>query len=240
MLRKFLAVAVVFSLFVFALPVQAQDAAPLWHCDAVTVAQSSPGPGWNVAATGAGAYWRIKAVGGSTVAGPQQSPAFANVALDSGTQYQVQAADSAGGPWSNNAACIFTVSPLAVIIDAFTAACIPGGVRLTWAVNTEAFSTRYTVARDGDVVLNVPADCPGCTAGASYSRDVELPDAHGIYTLQVWNGDALIDVEQAQIVTCEPPTAVHLSKFAAYGHRHPFAGWEVWRIEIMTRGDDDD
>jgi hypothetical protein len=57
MLRKFLLVAVVLSLFMFALPAQAQDTAPLWHCDAVTVAQSSPG--WNVTATGAGAYWRV-------------------------------------------------------------------------------------------------------------------------------------------------------------------------------------
>ena len=239
-MRKILLVALALSLFVFALPAHAQDAAPLWHCDAVTVAQSSPGPGWNVAATGAGAYWRIKAVGGSTVAGPQTSPAFANVTLDSGTQYQVQAADSAGGPWSNNPSCIFTVSPLAVIIDEFSAECIADGVRLAWAVNTEAFSTSYTVARDGDVVLNVPADCPGCTPGASYSRDVELPDAHGIYTLQVWNGDGLIDVEETWLAACEPPTAVRVSKFAAYGHRHPFAGWKVWRVEIMTRGDDDD
>jgi hypothetical protein len=97
MLRKFLAVAVVLSLFVFPVAAQAQDA-PLWHCDAVTVAQSSPGPGWNVTATGAGAYWRIKAVGGSTVAGPQTSPTFANVALSEGAQYQVQAADARAVP----------------------------------------------------------------------------------------------------------------------------------------------
>jgi hypothetical protein len=213
MLRKFLAVAVVFSLFVFALPAQAQDAAPLWHCDAVAVAQSSPG--WNVTASGAGAYWRIKAVGGATVAGPQQSPAFANVALTEGTQYQAQAADAQGGPWSNNPACVFTVSPLAVIIDEFTAECIPGGVRLAWVVNTEAFSTHYTVARDGDLVLDVPAACPGCTAGASYVRDVELPDAHGIYTLTVWNGDGLIDFEEAALGSCAPPTAVRLSRFSA-------------------------
>ena len=83
------------------------------------------------------------------------------------------------------------------------------------------------------MVLNVPADCPGCTPGASYSRDVELPDAHGIYTLQVWNGDGLIDVEETWLAACEPPTAVRVSKFAAYGHKHPFNGWRVWRIEIM-------
>ena len=233
MLRKLLMVVLTLSLFVFPTAASAQDAAPLWHCDAVRIEQASPG--WNVTASGAGNYWRIKAVGGSTVAGPQQSPVFANVALDSGVQYQAQAADAQGGPWSNNAACIFTVSPLAVIIDEFTAECIPGGVRLAWGVNTEAFSTHYTVARNGDVVLNVPADCPGCTAGASYSRDVVLPDPHGIYTLQVWNGDGLIDVEETWLETCPPPTAVHLSRFAAYGHLHPFAGWKVWRVEIMGR-----
>lgn len=237
-MRKILLVVLTLSLFVFPASAGAQRFAPLWHCDAVTVAQSSPG--WDVTATGAGAWWRIKQVGGSTVAGPQQSPVFHNVALTEGAQYQVQAADAQGGPWSNDAACIFTVAPLAVIIDEFTAECIPGGVRLAWAVNTEAFSTGYTVARDGDVVLNVPADCPGCTAGASYSRDVELPDAHGIYTLQVWNGAALIDVEETWLATCDPPTAVRVSKFAAYGHRNPFSGWKVWRVEIMTRDDDDD
>jgi hypothetical protein len=234
-MRKILLVAVVLSLFVFPASAGAQDAAPLWHCDAVTVAQASPG--WNVTATGAGAYWRIKAVGGATVAGPQQSPVFANVALVEGTQYQAQAADSAGGPWSNNPGCLFTVTPLAVVIEEFSAACISDGVRLAWGVNTEAFSTRYTVARDGDVVLTVPADCPGCTAGASYSRDVVLPDPHGVYTLQVWNGDGLIDVEETWLETCPPPTAVHLSRFAAYGHRHPFNGWRVMRVEIMTRAD---
>ena len=234
-MRKILLVALTLSLFVFPASASAQDAASLWHCDAVAVAQSSPG--WNVTATGAGAYWRIKQVGGSTVAGPQTSPTFHNVALDSGAQYQAQAADSAGGPWSNNAACIFTVAPLAVIIDEFTAVCITDGVRLAWAVNTETFSTSYTLARDGDEVLNAPAHCPGCTPGTSYPRDVALPDAHGIYTLQVWNGDGLIDVEETWLAACEPPTAVRVSMCADYGPRHPFNGWKVWRIEIMTRAE---
>lgn len=213
MLRKVLSVALMFALLALPTAASAQRYAPLWHCDAVTVAQASPG--WNVTATGAGAYWRIKAVGGSTVAGPQQSPTFANVALSEGTQYQAQAADAQGGPWSNNPTCIFTVTPLAVVIEEFSAACISDGVRLAWVVNTEAFSTHYTVARDGDLVLDVPAACPGCTAGASYVRDVELPDAHGIYTLTVWNGDGLIDFEEAALGSCAPPTAVRLSRFSA-------------------------
>ena len=233
MLRKLLMVAVVLSLFVFPASAGAQRFAPLWHCDAVAVAQSSPG--WDVTATGAGAWWRIKAVGGSTVAGPQTSPVFANVTLDSGTQYQVQAADSAGGPWSNNPGCIFTVAPLAVIIDEFEAQCAPGGVMLGWAVSTELF-----VTRNGDTFLNVPADCPGCTGPASYTRNVETLTPNGMYTLIAYNGDALIDVEEAGVTGCGTPTAVRLSHFAASGHKWPYAGWKVLRVEIMTRDDDDD
>ena len=216
MLRKILLVALMFALFVFPVAASAQDA-PLWHCDAVTVAQASPG--WNVTATGAGAYWRIKAVGGSTVAGPQQSPTFANVALSEGAQYQVQAADAAGGPWSNNTACIFTVAPLAVIIDAFAVYCEPGGVRLEWSVSTEAVITRYLVARNGDTFLNVPSDCPGCTAAASYVRNVETLTPNGMYTLLAYNGDGLIDVEEAGVTGCGIPTASRLSSFTATARR---------------------
>ena len=234
MLRKILLVALMFALFVFPVAASAQDA-PLWHCDAVTVAQASPG--WNVTATGAGAYWRIKAVGGSTVAGPQQSPTFANVALSEGAQYQVQAADAAGGPWSNNAACLFTVAPLAVVIDAFNVYCEPGGVRLEWSVSTEAVITRYLVTRNGDTFLNVPADCPGCTGPASYTRNVETLTPNGMYTLIAYNGDALIDVEEAGVTGCGTPTAVRLSHFAASGHKWPYAGWKVLRVEIMTRAE---
>lgn len=206
-------VAVVFLTFALPLAASAQRMSPLWHCDAVRVDPASPG--YNVTATGAGNWWRIKAVGGSTVAAPQASPVFANVALVEGTQYQAQAADSAGGPWSNNAACVFTVAPLAVIIDAFEAQCAPGGVMLGWAVSTEAFVTRYSVARNGETILDVPADCPGCTPPATYSETVLLPDASGVYTLLAYNGDALIDVEETTLSSCVP-TAVRLSRFGAF------------------------
>jgi hypothetical protein len=212
MFKRLMMVALMLSLFVFPTAASAQRYAPLWHCDAVTVAQASPG--WNVTASGAGAWWRIKQVGGSTVAGPQQSPTFHNVALVEGTQYQVQAADAQGGPWSNNAACIFTVAPLAVIIDEFTAQCAPGGVMLGWAVSTELFVTRYSVARNGETILDVPADCPGCTPPARYSRTVTLPSAQGVYTLLVYNGDTLIDVDETTLGSCVP-TAVRLSRFSA-------------------------
>ena len=235
-MRKILLVAVVFALFALPTAASAQDAAPLWHCDAVTVAQASPGPGWNVTATGAGAYWRIKAVGSATVAGPQTSPVFHNVVLTEGAQYQVQAADAYGGPWSNDTACIFTVAPLAVIISDFEAVCAPGGVMLGWAVDTELFSTRYTVDKDSTTILDIPAGCPGCTAPATYSETV-LPEPSGAYTLTLWNGASLVDTEAATLGSCVP-TAVRVSKFAAYGHKHPFNGWRVWRVEIMTRGDE--
>ncbi len=216
MLRKILTVAVVFAILALPTAASAQDA-PLWHCGAVTVTAQTGG--YHVVATGAGAWWRIKAVGGSTVAGPQTSPVFANVALTEGAQYQVQAADAAGGPWSNNTACLFTVAPLAVIIDAFAVYCEPDGVRLEWSVSTEAVITRYLVTRNGDTFLSVPSDCPGCTGPASYTRNVETPTPNGMYTLTAYNGDGLIDVEEAGVTGCGIPTASRLSSFTATARR---------------------
>lgn len=216
-MSKLLLVVIVIVALALPIAASAQEVAPLWHCDAVTVTAQTID--YRVVATGAGAYWRIKRVGGSTVAGPQQSPTFANVALNSSEQYQVQAADAQGGPWSNNPECVFTVPPLAVVIETFTAACsgVPYGseVELRWSVSTELFSTNYTVARDGDVVLNVPAACPGCMPGASYERSVSLPDTHGIYSLLVYNGDDLTDVTEFWLAPCAVPTAVKLAALRA-------------------------
>ena len=44
----------------------------------------------------------------------------------------------------------------------------------------------------------------------------------------------------AQAQEAEQPPRVVGSVSPAYGHLHPFAGAKVLRVEIMTRGDDDD
>lgn len=220
MFKRLLMVAVVFA--IFAMPVAAQDVAPMWHCDSVSVTQT--GSTYRVVASGAGAYWRIKAVGGGTVAGPQQSPVFANVTLGEGQQYQVQAADSSTGPWSNNTACIFTVTPLAVVIDAFNVYCEQAGVRLEWSLSTELLSTRYLIAKDGDAFLDVPADCPGCTAPASYVRSVATATPNGVYSLLVYNGDGLVDLEETSLSECNVPTAVRVSSFTAKARKW----WQIW------------
>jgi hypothetical protein len=121
-----------------------------------------------------------------------------------------------------------------VIISDFEAVCAPGGVMLGWAVNTELFSTRYTVDHNGATILDSPADCPGCVAPATYSETVLLPDASGTYTLALWNGVNLTDTETATLGSCVP-TAVRVSKFAASGHKWLYAGWKVWRITILER-----
>lgn len=90
---------------------------------------------------------------------------------------------------------------------------------MEWSVSTEAVITRYLVTRNGDTFLNVPADCPGCTGPASYTRNVETLTPNGMYTLLAYNGDGLIDVEEAGVTGCGIPTASRLSSFTATARR---------------------
>ena len=214
MLRLLVMVAVVFAFL--AMPAAAQDAAPLWHCDAVTVTPVAGG--YDVVATGAGAWWRIKRVGGSVVAGPQQSQAFRAVSLSEGIQYQVQAADAYGGPWSNNTECTFTPPPpLAYQIDRFEALCSLHGARLEWDMLSETGVTGYTLYKDGAQIAYVPSNCPGCNAPASYAYVHVTQAPNGLYRLQHDIGPYGISQAEATLNGCTvaPPTAVKLSRFTA-------------------------
>lgn len=114
----------------------------------------------------------------------------------------------------------YACNPLSVVITDFAATCAPGiGVRLDWTVSTQASVTRYLIARNGEPILEVLSECPGCTNSATYSRTIALPDAHGIYTLLAYSGDALIDLEEAWLASCSVPTAVRLSSFGATSRR---------------------
>lgn len=110
---------------------------------------------------------------------------------------------------------VMSCIPASIVIDDFSAYCEPGGVRLEWGVSTELFITRYAVTRNGDAFLDVPADCPGCTAPASYVRNVATATPNGAYMLTAYNGDGLIDMEEATLAGCDVPTAVSLSRFSA-------------------------
>lgn len=214
MLRLLVMVAVVFAFL--AMPAAAQDAAPLWHCDAVTVTPVAGG--YDVVATGAGAWWRIKQVGASVVAGPQQSPVFRAVALVEGAQYQVQAADAYGGPWSNNTACVFAPPPpLANQIDRFEVTCQPHGARLEWDMMSEVGVTGYTLYKDGAQIAYVSSNCPGCNAPASYAYVHVTAQPNGLYRLRHDIGAGGVSQAEATLSGCtvQPPTAVRLSRFTA-------------------------
>lgn len=217
-MSKLLLVVIVIAALALPIAASAQEVSSLWHCDAVS-APVAGNPGWNYTASGSAAWWRTKQVGGAVVVQAQPSPNFLHAPIVDGVQYQVQAADSQSGPWSNDASCVFSIPPLAVVIDDFTATCsgVPYGseVELRWRVSTELLSTNYIVARNGDVVLNVAAACPGCMAGMAYERNVELPDAHGIYSLLVYNGSELVDVREFFLASCALPTAVKLAALKA-------------------------
>jgi len=175
---------------------------PLWHCTAVDVTAQSGG--YHVVASGAGAWWRIREVGGAVVAGPQRSATF-DVALVPGSEYQAQAADNYSGPWSNEAVCIFTAPPpLAVILASFEAVCIPGGVRVEWESVSEVGIFTWELHRDGGLIISVPAQMPGAMVGASY-----------IYTDTIQPGSYTYSLEDETASATCVPTAVRLKSFSA-------------------------
>ena len=94
---------------IFITPTLAQESARIqWVCNSAQVSQNEDGS-YNVVLTGHADWWRIVGSAGNAVAGPQQSNIFDNLSLSPGS-YMGQAADSEGGPWTNNS-CGFTVSP---------------------------------------------------------------------------------------------------------------------------------
>jgi hypothetical protein len=227
-MNKLLLVVIVIVALALPIAASAQEVVPLNYCTTVEAHQEAGLTTYEVNATGSGRWARV-------VQYPAGSPAvvvavrdflvgatvyrFQHLALSASQQYQVQTSHTSATSGFSTTGCVFSVAPLAVVIEAFTATCsgVPYGseVELRWSVSTELLSTGYIVARNGDVVLNVSAACPGCVAGMSYERSVALPDTHGIYTLMVYNGSELVDVREFWLASCAAPTAVKLAALKA-------------------------
>lgn len=106
-----------------------------------------------------------------------------------------------------------TETPLLTQIEYFDAYCVPAGVRFDWAVSSEVGVTHYTIERidpyPPSVVLDIPANCPGCQNGAFYSVTVETDVLVATYRLYTGVNSALV------YTTCPPPTAVRLTSMEA-------------------------
>ena len=223
MLRK-LMVVIVLVLALLPATVLAQDVSPTNYCTSATATQEQGLTTYAVNATGSGRWARI-------VEYPVASPAvvvavqdfgagatsyfFQHVALSPSHQYQVQTSHTSATTGFSTSGCVFAPAPLNVIVEDFRASCAQNTVMLEWSVVSHIDVTHFAIAKDGDTLAIVQATCPGCTSGASYMRYLFLGDPTGIYTLVTWNGNAISDVSEYWLESCQVPTAVHLASLKA-------------------------
>lgn len=100
--------------------------------------------------------------------------------------------------------------PASIVLDSFTATCIPDGVRLEWTSSSEILTERYDLWRDALLVATIPAQHPYSAVGASYVyTDTIYPGAFA-YTL-----DGFGWAPETVHVNCAAPTAVTLATFDA-------------------------
>ena len=184
MTRKISMVAVVFVLLaVLALPASAAPAVPLNYCTVVSATQEQGLTTFEVNATGSGRYARLVEypVTGApvVVAGPHDfgvnatAYQFQHVTLNPAKQYQFQMSHTSLTTGFSTAGCVLNPPPLYVDLEYFYG----NRSMARWAVATEWGVASYKLYRGtsvshGAFVAFVPAQCPGCTAGAAYAVSV--------------------------------------------------------------------
>ena len=182
------------------------------YCTTVTVQATATG--YNVNATGAGRYARVRdltdaqTVIATDFGSGATSYTWTDLALDPTHNYQVQVSHTSLTSGYSTSGCLFTPPPpLAVVIASFAATCTSGGVLLEWETVSEIGVTSFTLSLHDAVLATIPAQHPGSPIGASYTY-TDTASAGGVYTL-TGAGDPA-----TATVFCGP-TAVSLTSFTA-------------------------
>ena len=182
--KRAMTVVLMFVLLaVLALPASAAPAIPLNYCTTVEAHQEAGLTTYEVNATGSGRYARLVEypVSGAPViiAGPQDfgngatTYRFQHVTLNPAKQYQVQMSHTSLTTGYSTTGCVISPPPLYVDLEYFYG----NRSMARWAVATEWGVASYKLYRGtptshGTFVAFVPAQCPNCTAGASYTVSV--------------------------------------------------------------------
>ena len=196
--KRAMTVVLMFVLLaVLAIPASAAPVIPLNYCTTASAHQETGLTTFEVNATGSGRYARLVEypVSGAPVviAGPHDFGAnatvyqFTHVPLNPARAYQVQTSHTSLTTGYSTTGCVLSPPPLYVDLEYFY-----GGFRSAhWAVTSEWGIASYklyrgTPASHGTFVASVPAQCPGCTAGAAYAVNVGSTLAKGsVYWLEV-------------------------------------------------------
>ena len=208
----------------------AHASAPDNYCTTVTV--DAVTAGYDVSATGAGRYARIRDLTTSTtvIATDFGSGATAytwtSVALDVTHNYQVQVSHTSLTTGFSTDNCLFTPPPpLGVVFGSFAATVEGVNVRLKWGTTTEMGNLGFDLFRAPcETCLNTylgffPSPVPGgTTMGAEYEYlDTDLLPGEWWYWVEDVDQGGYRSTHEPVMATVLPPTAVTLASFEAAG-----------------------
>lgn len=202
------------------------------YCTTVEVIATTTG--YDVTATGAGRYARIRDLTTATTV-PGTATDFGlgatvytwtGLLLDPTHQYQVQISHTSLTTGYSTTGCIFTPPPsLGVVMGLFTATANGLDVALRWETMSEWNNLGFDVYRgaaglflDATFLAHVPSPIPGGTFGQMYAYD-DLTLEPGVY----WYWVVSVDTNMVRrpygpvSVLVQAPTAVTLGSFTAAG-----------------------
>jgi opacity protein-like surface antigen len=199
------------------------------YCTTVTVQATATG--YDVTATGAGRYARVRDLTDATtvIATDFGSGATAyqwqDLALDTTHQYQVQVSHTSLTTGFSTIGCLFTPPVyLGVVMASFTGTANGSDVVLEWETMTEWHNLGWNVYRgtaddhlQAALIAHVPSVSPGGTIGPWQYTYTDSGLAPGTYWY--WLRDVPViglgEYYGPVVVTVEAPSAVSLTTFAA-------------------------
>ena len=229
--RMALAVLMVVMILAVALPVTAQETAPVLsvtYGDGSTTATEgvASGPTWQFYVNYSGVVvsaqvtmpdgvvieWGGQGTNLANPCGPSGGKAYWHWVLAGGSNLVI-----------SDASC----APLAVVLNSFSAVCQGSQILVTWETASEINNTGFNLIRGVEgpgttvQIWFVPSQSPGGTSGASYSF-VDSTAVVGVsyaYSLESVDTTGTTVRYGPEIASCEPPTALKLATFSAESAR---------------------
>lgn len=227
------AALMVVMILAMALPVTAQESAPLCHCAGVEVERLNNQGLFQVVASfgGSGQARLFDQTTNTPIAGTVRSFNDTSITWEVtlvSPANVVQISTNDGQSWQTQPGCVLVLPPpLAVVLTDFAAACHQGSqILVSWETASEIGNSGFNMLRSADggqVVYSwfIPSNSPGGTTGANYTYfdfDIVLGQTYWYWLESVDINGATVRYGTV-VSSCEPPTALKLSTFSAESAR---------------------